>query len=290
MLKEVILTIVACTCILIAGCTATDRLLDHTEVPGLMPEESAKMMSAPASEQYLPPSDIMREGGSKNADSIADISTEPKIIRTANLQLEVTDVRNITTEIQSIAESALGTVQSSSVSAGYNNQYSGTITIRIPSEKFEMVVQEIESLGKVLSSSTSADDVTEEYVDLAAQKNAQTNQLAQYNRILVQAVNVSEILEVQREIERVQVDLDRIVGRMKYLDSRVSLSTISIRLTEPARVTTSTGYSIATVISEGIEGFISTLVWLVVACMTFLPLILVGGAGYLIYKRWKKTS
>lgn len=290
MLKEVILITVACTCMLVAGCTATDRLLDQTELPGVVPEESAKMMAAPASEQYYPSSDVVSEGASRNTASPTIIPTDQKIIRTADIQVEVVDVRNSTTKIQSIAERAQGTVQSSSVNAGYNNQYSGTITIRIPSEKFEMVIQEIESLGKVLSSSTSADDVTEEYVDLAAQKNAQTNQLAQYNRILTQAVNVSEILEVQREIERVQVDLDRIVGRMKYLDSRVSLSTISIRLTEPARVTTSTGYSIPSVISEGIEGFVSTLVWLVVACMTFLPLILAGGAGYLIYKRWKKTS
>lgn len=286
MLKEVIITIMACTFILVAGCTATDHLLDHAEMPGFVSEESAKGMAAPSPE-YLSSSDTLKEKSSRNVVSSATIPIDQKIIRTADLQLEVGDVRNITTTIQSIAENAEGIVQSSSVNVGYNNQYSGVISIRIPSERFESVVQEIESLGKVLSSSTSADDVTEEYVDLAAQKNAQTNQLAQYNRILVQAVNVSEILEVQREIERVQVDLDRIEGRMKYLDSRVSLSTISVRLTEPARVTTSTGYSPASVISEGIEGFINTLVWLIVACMTFLPLILAGGAGYLIYKKWK---
>ena len=60
------------------------------------------------------------------------------------------------------------------------------------------------------------------------------NQLEQYNRILTQAVNVSEILEVQREIERIQVELDRITGKMKYLDTRIAFSVITIRLSEPS--------------------------------------------------------
>ncbi len=178
-------------------------------------------------------------------------------------------------------------MQSSSVNAGQNDQYSGTVTIRIPSAQFDSALVQVKKLGKIISTSISAEDVTEEYVDLTAQKTALTNQLDQYNHILTQAVNVSEILEVQKEVERVQIELDRITGRMKYMDSRISFSTITIRLSEPAQVVTASSYSFASVISEGISGFTATLVWLVVVVMTLLPVFIIGGILYLIYRRIK---
>ena len=135
----------------------------------------------------------------------------------------------------------------------------------------------------------NADDVTEEYVDLQAQRGALANQLIQYNRLLEKGQNVSEILEVQKEIERVQIELDRIVGRMKYLDSRTSFSTITVSLSEPAQVETPGGYSLPSVISDGIAGFVDTVVWLFVAILTLLPFILLGGAGYLLYQRRKNN-
>jgi hypothetical protein len=101
---------------------------------------------------------------------------------------------------------------------------------------------------------------------------------------------VSEILEVQKEIERVQVQLDRIVGRMKYLDNRIALSTITVSLTEPAQVEAPGGYSLPGVISDGIAGFVDTVVWLFVAILTLLPLILLGGAGYFVYQRLRKNK
>ncbi|PKL59126.1 MAG: hypothetical protein CVV33_09435, partial [Methanomicrobiales archaeon HGW-Methanomicrobiales-4] len=212
---------------------------------------------------------------------------DQKIIKKGNLQLEVSDVQKSADDIARITESASGVVQSSSVNAGQNDQYSGTVTIRIPSAQFDSALVQVKKLGKIISTSISAEDVTEEYVDLTAQKTALTNQLDQYNHILTQAVNVSEILEVQKEVERVQIELDRITGRMKYMDSRISFSTITIRLSEPAQVVTASSYSFASVISEGISGFTATLVWLVVVVMTLLPVFIIGGILYLIYRRIK---
>lgn len=215
---------------------------------------------------------------------------EQKIIRTAEIRIEVRNVSVSAEQVQEVAKRYKGLIQSSSVSAGSQNRYSGTVTIRIPAQYFDQALADIMSLGKVLSSSINADDVTEEYVDLVAQRDSLTNQLTQYNRLLEKGSNVSEILEVQKEIERVQVQLDRIVGRMKYLDNRIALSTITVSLSEPAQVETPGGYSLPGVISDGIAGFVYTVVWLFVAILTLLPLILLGGAGYFVYQRWKKNK
>ena len=225
----------------------------------------------------------------KSADKTGASLPEQKIIRIADIKAEVTNVSESAERVKEVAKRHDGQVQSSSVYAGSQNRYSGTVTIRVPAERFDDALADIVAIGRVLSSSVTADDVTEEYVDLVAQRDSLSNQLAQYNRLLAKGQNVSEILDVQKEIERVQVQLDRIVGRMKYLDSRTSFSTITISLSEPAQVEAPGGYSVPAVISDGIAGFVDTLVWLFIAILTLLPLILLGGAGYWVYQRWKKN-
>lgn len=214
--------------------------------------------------------------------------TEQKIIRTADIRLEVVNVSASARDVQEVALQYEGMVQSSSVYAGSQNRYSGTVVIRVPAERFDPVLATIHGMGKVLSSSVSARDVTEEYVDLTAQRNALANQLIQYNRLLTKGENVSEILEVQREIERVQVELDRIDGRMRYLDSRTSYSTITVNLAEPTQVKPPEGYSFPSVINDAITGFIETVVWLFVFIFTLLPLIILGGVVYWVWKRTVK--
>ncbi len=281
-----------CILILSAGCTAVEKgqnLLSSSPETDEMIHSYERSASAPE------PAMAGTTQVSKTKDSGTrtgyDLSAQDqKIIRTADIRLEVTDVRRSAEEIARIADSVHGVIQSSSVTAGVGNQYTGAVTIRVPSEAFEGAISRVVSLGRLTSSSVSAEDVTEEYVDLTAQKNALDNQLSQYNRILSLAVNVSEILEVQKEIERVQVELDRISGRMQYLDSRISFSTITIRMSEPAAVVTSTGISAAAVISDGISGFIDTVAWLVVMIMTLLPLGIIGLAGYALYRRMKKPG
>ena len=225
----------------------------------------------------------------KSADKTGASLPEQKIIRIADIKAEVTNVSESAERVKEVAKRHDGQVQSSSVYAGSQNRYSGTVTIRVPAERFDDALADIVAIGRVLSSSVTADDVTEEYVDLVAQRDSLSNQLAQYNRLLAKGQNVSEILDVQKEIERVQVQLDRIVGRMKYLDSRTSFSTITVSLSEPAQVEAPGGYSVPAVISDGIAGFVDTVVWLFIAILTLLPLILLGGAGYWVYQRWKKN-
>lgn len=272
--------------LLFAGCIGFEGSQSNPKT-----KEAFSLDSGYVSEEYAysPSPDVKNAPSSSYGGEIPLEQSlhEQKIIRTANIRLEVKNVTFSTGEVQEIAKKFDGLVQSSSVQATSKNRYSGTVTIRIPAEHFDLAISEISAIGIILSSSVNAEDVTEEYVDLQAQRDALSYQLDQYNRLLTKGQNVSEILEVQKEIERVQVELDRIVGKMKYLDNRISLSTITVGLSEPAQLETPGGYSLPSVISEGIAGFVNTVVWLFIAILTILPLVLVGGAGYVLYKRWK---
>ena len=216
-----------------------------------------------------------------------DAGTDPKIIKTSYLTIEVRNVTASLDPLRSIATAHGGYVGSLAVNTRYGDRLYAVLTMRVPAYQFDSTITEIKTLGSLKSESLSADDVTEEYVDLQARRTALASQLAQYTRIMERAENVSEILEVQVQIERVQVELDRIDGRLKYLDNRVDYATITVALQEPEPVGGGEGFSFISVINESIAGFLAVTAGLIIILVSIIPLIILGAVAYVLYRWWK---
>ncbi len=212
-----------------------------------------------------------------------------KIIKTASVTLEVKDVPGSVETLKNIAALKGGYISSTNVQKGYNDQLSGSVVMRIPQAEFEATLAGVKAIGTVKSASTQGQDVTEEYVDLQAQRTSYQNQLAQYNEIMKKAVKVSDVIEIQQQIDRVQTELNRLDGRIRYLDSRIDLSTITVSLQEPEPVGGDTGHNFVATINEGINGFFGMVDAIIVLFFVLLPLIILGAAGYGIY-RWRKGN
>ncbi len=130
--------------------------------------------------------------------------------------------------------------------------------------------------------------MTEEYVDLQAQKTWYTNQLAQYNVIMKQSTKVEDIIKVQEQIDSVQTELDRLNGRLNYLNNRIDISTITVYLQQPEPVGGQAGHDFVATINEGIAGFFGMIDAMIILLFTLLPLIILGAIGYGVY-RWHRS-
>ncbi len=212
---------------------------------------------------------------------------DQKIIRTARIDLEVADVPATRDALQAIATANDGYVGSLSMNRYSGDRLSASLVMRVPASAFDQAISSISALGTLKSQSIQAEDVTEEYVDLQARRNALANQLLQYQRIMEKAENVSEIMEVQVEIERVQVEIDRIDGRLKYLDSRIDYATITVSFREPEPVGAGNGPSITSVINESIAGFLGVAAGLFILLVSLIPVIILVLVVYAIYRWWK---
>lgn len=212
---------------------------------------------------------------------------DQKIIKTANIDLEVQDVPATRDALQAIAAANGGYVGSLSMNRYSSDRLYASLVMRVPASAFDQALSSITALGTLMSQSVQADDVTEEYVDLQAQRTALVNQLAQYQRIMEKAENVSEIMEVQVQIERVQVEIDRIDGRLKYLNSRIDYATLTVSFREPEPVGSRAGPSITSVINQAIAGFVGVTAALVVIVISLIPVIILALVIYAIYRWWK---
>lgn len=109
------------------------------------------------------------------------------------------------------------------------------VEIRVPSDKFRDTLTKLEGVGRVVARSVKAEDVSEEYHDLEVRlANLRTTQ-KRLQDFMARATNVNEALTVERELERVAQEIDRIEGRLSFLKTRASFSTISVQLTPKAK-------------------------------------------------------
>jgi hypothetical protein len=281
--KVIALLVVCIAMVAASGCTgfqsATDQVSSPQDTGNGLSESKVAYSGNPA---FTPvPTAAPAQSGSGTS------GIETKIIKTAYFTLEVKDVAGSVETLKSLATQKGGYISSTNIQKNYNDRLSGSVILRVPAAEFDSTLTGVRALGTVKSVSTQGQDVTEEYVDLQAQKVSYQNQLAQYNEIMKKAVKVEDVITVQQQIDRVQTELNRLEGRLKLLDSRIDLSTITVNLQEPEPVGGETGHNFVTTINEGIAGFFGMIDVLIILLFTLLPLLILGGAAYGVY-RWRK--
>lgn len=160
-------------------------------------------------------------------------STLPRmVISTADISVEVKDVKSASTTIIETVRAAGGFVTSSSIS-GESGSRTASITVRVPARSYQSSLQKLSTLGKVLSCEEKGEDVTEEFVDLGSRLRNLKREEQAILGVLTKANRVTDILAVERELNRIRGEIEQAEGRSKYLANQVSLATINISLNEP---------------------------------------------------------
>jgi len=235
-MKKLVLIIVAILviCLLVFTSCAGGKLTEVMPVPAPMPPEmppeegyrepeKLPMPSAPGVEEYYPGAGVV-------------IPEERMIVRTGDMSITVEDVISARDRIAQLAVTLGGWVVNSNI-YGAEKEITGWISIRIPSDKFDQGLAEIRKLAvRVISESTSAQDITEEYVDLESRlRNAEATE-SQYLALLEKAVEVEDALKVYEALTQIRYEIEQIKGRMQYLERTSAMGVISVNLTPATTV------------------------------------------------------
>lgn len=231
------------------------------------------------------------DGGSsyKLADNGASSqsSITRKVITTSSVSLEVKNTPEALDDISDIADEFDGYVSSSSVYTRYDDEgMYGYITIRVPSSELDKALETIGDLGKVTSKSTTASDVTEEYIDVNARLSNLEKQETRLGEILEMSTTVEEVLAVEKELGRVRGEIESLTGRLNYLNDRIDLATINVDVSEPRNITHSWGLRDA--LSDSVRGFIGSVNGIIVFIGVAIPIVIfasIVGVMLILVKR-----
>ena len=160
-----------------------------------------------------------------------------KIIRNAEMAIEVEEPAPAQQRISSIAESNGGFIVTSEIRQSGGSMSTVTITMRVPADKFGAAVEAIRTGGgTVTREKITGQDVTEEYIDLEARIRTKVALEQQFLEIMKRANTVSDALEVQTQIANVRTEIERLEGRKRFLENQSSLSTITVTISSPSPV------------------------------------------------------
>lgn len=197
-----------------------------------------------------------------------------KVIVTRAMSLEVRNYQVALDTLTKLAESNGGYVFKSNRDSGDDGITSGEVDLRIPAAEAGTVLGKIGKVGKIARETATAEDITEEYVDLQARlanaKASETRLLSLYR----QAGDLSDVLEVEREVTRVRGDVEAFEAKRKNWDLLVEMATIEIRLYEPSAGLPSAARlwnPLKTAFGEALEGFADSLHALIVFLGAIVP-------------------
>ncbi len=142
---------------------------------------------------------------------------------TATLELKVKEADSANVQLRSIAEKHQGYV----VSLGDRRS-----VIRVKQPELVAAVDEVSGLGKLQYKTFKGEDVTEQYVDLTARLDNARRARERYLQLLQQAENVQAALAVEKELERVNGEIEAFEGKLNKLTHLADMATITVELQE----------------------------------------------------------
>ena len=187
--------------------------------------------------------------------------SDTKVIKTAQLRFGTQNLENSFLTIYKATKTYKAYIQNDNSGTDYGSVYRN-ITLRIPNNNFDVFIAEIsKGVSHFDKKEINAEDVTEEFVDVEARLKAKHTLENRYLELLKKANKVSEILEIEKELAAIREEIEAAEGRLKYLENRVSMSTISIEMytekPEGNGTTVSFGSKMWNAIKSGFNGLSS---------------------------------
>lgn len=160
---------------------------------------------------------------------------DKKIIRTANLRMEVADYQGSLIEIKALTETYEAEITAEEEQQ-YGQRLENRLTIRLAPERLDEMLEALAGLALAIDNrSVSSEDVTRQYVDLEARMAAKRDVLERYRALLKEAKNVQEVLAVERELRQIIEEIESTEAQLRYLKQQVGRSTINLSFYEKSR-------------------------------------------------------
>lgn len=216
------------------------------------------------------PSFEMNGPESADADT-REVTRERSVIRTGNIVLEVESSSQAVEDVTGIAQGLGGTVISQSLSTHGGSTESGEATIQVPSDKIDAAFTQLSEIGTVQSQSQSADDVTEQHVDLDARVKSLQSAVDRLSELMAGATTTSELLEAESALSERQQELDGLRAQLESLEGQIDHATIWISVHEASALGAGGPKNFAQAVELGLSSIAAFAAGAVIATGVALP-------------------
>ena len=216
----------------------------------------------------------------------ANTDWDKKMIKTGTLNIQADIYQQYDKTLRVVVQQWGGYIASEKENATEDKK-ENAVTIKVPVQYFDDAMQQLSAgKGKVMDKEITTSDVTGEYADTRARMEAKKRTRMRYVDILQKAKKVQDVLDVEKEINAMQEDIEATEARVNYLQHSAAYSTIHLtyyQLLRPRAKDTPPGFAqrIWSALLFGAKG-LSELILVLVALW---PLWIVGVVAIWLVRR-----
>ena len=157
----------------------------------------------------------------------------PMLIRTASLSLVTRDFASMRSAVERIVGDLGGFVDQLTVISTEGMARSLHGTVRVPGARLNEALAGLRQLGQVVEDAQHSDDITDQVIDLDARlANARATERRLAEILREKTGRLSDVLEVEREITRVRLDIERLDAERTNIGRRVTYAAVTIDIKE----------------------------------------------------------
>ncbi len=275
---------------------------EAVEAPAAPPPNAAMAMDAGAATANTATADGASADGARSAETP---EYGLKIIREARIEMQTENYSEDMAALEELVTSMGGFITSREEWGSEQSAETGenprtlSLTLRIPSDQLDAFVEQAKQVGIVTASSISETDVTDQYTDTDRRLQAYQKQYDRVLEMMDQVTTVEELIQIESELSRLEMEIESCQGTLNYWDARVNYSTVYIYVDEVRRAISanpSLGERMRTALANSWDDFTQGCQDLVVNLYAAIPYIAVwivvlaaaGGIAVLIVRKVRK--
>ncbi len=222
-------------------------------------------------------------GGALPEPGVIDLGAIGRdVIVEMQVSMSSDDVARTVAAITSRASALGGGIESSNVdygdptapetSAGF-----ATLVVKVPPVAVEDLIRGLGDTGTVRSITQSAQDVTDQLVDLDVRIANARQSVVNVREFMDRTQNLNELVTLEAELTRRQTELEQLEAQQRNLSDRVALSTVTIGIVSSASVPEpDTDGGIRDAFADGWSAFVGLLYGVVVVFAVLAPFLATG--------------
>lgn len=197
------------------------------------------------------------ESGLSSETAIQPVNTTRKLIRTIDLTVETTEFDTLLSSLSQTVSAMDGYTEQSDVSG--NSLYSGgghrhaSLTLRIPSDRLDSFLMQVENQGNVINKSETTRDVTLSYTDIESRKKTLQIEQDRLLELLAEADSVDAVIALESRLSDIRYQLESMESQLRTYDNQVDYSTVYLYISEVTVLTPTVPDSVATRIQKGLN-------------------------------------
>ena len=222
-----------------------------------------------------------------------------KLIRRANLTVQTTEFETAVAALEELVIRLGGYYENAELRGGsYYNQNgsrSGSYTVRIPADRYDEFMTQVDGIGYLARKNESSEDVGEIYYDIETRLKTQRTKQERLLELLKKAQSMQDIIDLENALTDVEYRIEQYTSDLNRYDGLVSFATINLTLDEMIKIVDEPGEKAglftrmkAGVVSSAnglVDGAQDLLVWASYNLFGLLVFAAVAAAGVVFGRR-----